>query len=160
MVLGGYAGPGGVWAGKFPKIQAVSCPVGQPGKSTTNRLYSESQRAEDRFFLLSHNEVISSKDLYARPDSTTAVNSPFAVFSSYVIASAPSPCVKAASSNSGQFLVITGISPALAAGMHEIPVLTVYKKERFVNEKDRLTSPATYWGDTAQWTVVLKVFPK
>jgi len=77
-------------------------------------------------------------------------------FSSYAIASAPSPCVKAASSNSGQFLVITGISPALAAGMHETPMLTVYKKERFVNEKDRLTSPATYWGDTAQWTVVLQ----
>ena len=77
-------------------------------------------------------------------------------FSSCAIASAPPPCLKAASSSSGQFLVITDKSSALAAGVHEAPVLAVYKKERFVNEKDRLTSSGTYWGDTAQWTVVLK----
>jgi hypothetical protein len=78
------------------------------------------------------------------------------IFSSYASASAPPPCIKAASSSSGQFLVITGISAAFVAGVHEATVLTVYKQERFVNEKDRLTSSGTYWGDTAQWTVVVR----
>ena len=59
----------------FRKLPAVNQAT-QP----KNRLYSKSQCAEDRFFPLAHNEVISSKDFHARPDSTTAANSPFAGF--------------------------------------------------------------------------------
>ena len=81
--------------------------------------------------------------------------------SSYAIASAPPPCIKAASSSSGQFLVITGISPAFAGGGYPDGqrALTIYKKEPFLNEKDRLSSPGTYWGDTAQWTVLPNPHP-
>ena len=78
------------------------------------------------------------------------------LFSSYAIASASPPCIRATSSSGGQFLVVTDITSAFVAGVHETRVLSVYKKERFVNEKDRLTSPGTYWADTAQWTVVFK----
>jgi hypothetical protein len=74
-------------------------------------------------------------------------------FSSYAVASAPPPCIKAASSSSGQFLVITR---GYAAGQ---TALTIYKKEPFLNQEDRLSSRGTYWGDTAQWTVVLKTQP-
>jgi hypothetical protein len=109
-----------------------------------------------RFFPLAHNEVISQRTSMRIPIRRLPLILLLSIFSSYSIASPPPPCIKAASSISGQFLVITDISSALAAGVHEAPTLTVYKKERFVNVKDRLTSPGTYWGDTAQWTVVLK----
>jgi hypothetical protein len=73
------------------------------------------------------------------------------------------PCIKAGSSADGSFLVIRDF--VLEPGTKEIPgqplrpkqiTLQVYPKEKFINEKDRLVSQATFWTDlTGQWSVIL-----
>ena len=75
-----------------------------------------------------------------------------------VLAGALPPCVKAASSNNGNFLVIT--DSQLEPGRGDIArvqgvSLQVFPKETFINAKDRITSPATYWTNWARWSVVL-----
>jgi hypothetical protein len=57
----------------------------------------------------------------------------FHLCSSYAIASAPPPCIKAASSSSGQFLAITS---EYVAGQ---TALTIYKKEPFSNKRTDCT---------------------
>jgi len=68
------------------------------------------------------------------------------------------PCLKAVSSNNGNFLVISDVhlEPKLGNGARVQQVsLQVFPKENFINAKDRLTSPATYWTNRVQWSVVL-----
>lgn len=68
------------------------------------------------------------------------------------------PCVKAATSKNGNFLVISDTRLELekdnTARVLQVS-LQVFLREKFVNEKDRVTSPETYWEDTVQWSVVL-----
>ena len=68
------------------------------------------------------------------------------------------PCVKAVSSNNGNFLVISDLQlePEIGNRTRVQQVsLQVFPKENFINAKDSLTSPATYWTNWAQWSVVL-----
>lgn len=75
-----------------------------------------------------------------------------------VLAGVLPPCVKAVSSNNGSFLVITDTHPEPGQGgiarVQEVS-LQVFPKETFINAKDRITSPATYWTDWVRWSVVL-----
>ena len=68
------------------------------------------------------------------------------------------PCVKAVSSNNGSFLAISEVrlEPELGktARVQQVS-LQVFPKENFINAKDRLTSPAIYWTNWVQWSVVL-----
>lgn len=71
------------------------------------------------------------------------------------------PCVKAVSSNNGNFLVISDaqLEPeqgniARVARVQQVS-LQVFPKENFINTKDRVSSPATYWANWVQWSVVL-----
>jgi hypothetical protein len=68
------------------------------------------------------------------------------------------PCVKAVSSNNGNFLVISNVQlePELGnrARVQQVS-LQVFPKENFINAKDRLTSPATYWTNWVQWSIAL-----
>lgn len=58
------------------------------------------------------------------------------------------PCVKAVSSNNGSFLVISDVQLESEHGngarVQQVS-LQVLPKENFINAKDRVTSPATYW---------------
>lgn len=68
------------------------------------------------------------------------------------------PCVKAISSNNGNFLVISDVQlepeHEIRARVQQVS-LQVFPKESFINAKDRVTSPATYWTNWLQWSVVL-----
>ena len=79
------------------------------------------------------------------------------------LAGPPPPCVKAASSKSGNFLVLMdmqldppqskdGVTRRIRGFSFEI-----FPKENFINAKDRLTAPGTYFSDgsSAQWGVTL-----
>jgi hypothetical protein len=74
------------------------------------------------------------------------------------LAGALPPCVKAVSSNNGNFLVISDaqLEPeqGTTARVQQVS-LQVFPKENFINTKDRVTSPATYWVNGVQWSVVL-----
>ena len=68
------------------------------------------------------------------------------------------PCVKAVSSNNGSFLVISDVQlePEHGNGARVQQVsLQVFPKENFINAKDKVTSPASYWTNWLQWSVVL-----
>jgi hypothetical protein len=79
--------------------------------------------------------------------------------SHHAIAGALSPCVGAMSSSNQNFLVISDIQwKAHDAGQPlqaRQVTLKVFQKERFINEKDRLVSQATYWDEWPQWSVVI-----
>ena len=79
------------------------------------------------------------------------------------LAGQPPPCVKAVSSKSGDFLVLMdmqldppqskdGVTRRIRGFSFEI-----FPKENFINAKDRLTAPGTYFSDGswAQWGVTL-----
>lgn len=69
------------------------------------------------------------------------------------------PCVKAVASDHGHFMVVVTDVPV--EPKQEIPVKTrrvalqVFPKEDFINDKDRVVAPATYWTDWERWSVVL-----
>lgn len=73
-----------------------------------------------------------------------------------VFASALAPCIKAVSSKDGNFLVVTD---RIERSVNDITLrqvsLWVFRKEHFINEKDRISSSGTYWTDGPQWSVVL-----
>jgi len=69
-------------------------------------------------------------------------------------ASALIPCVKAVSSKNGNFLVIVETERGLPGGLPDHLSLNVLPKEGFINSKDRLIAPATYWTDWSRWSVV------
>jgi hypothetical protein len=78
------------------------------------------------------------------------------------IAGPLAPCVKAVSSSNGNFLVITDIQlepgKEIVAGQ-PMPIqqvsLRVFPRERFINEKDRLVAPATFWTEALpKWSLV------
>ncbi len=67
------------------------------------------------------------------------------------------PCVKAVSSNNGSFLVISDVQLQPESGNRarvQQVSFQVFPKENFINAKDRLTSPATYWSNWVQWSVI------
>jgi|HubBroStandDraft_6_1064221.scaffolds.fasta_scaffold327465_2 hypothetical protein len=74
------------------------------------------------------------------------------------LAGALPPCIKAVSSNNGKFLVISDVllepENQNAARARQVS-LQVFPKETFINAKDRLSAPATYWTNWPQWSVVL-----
>jgi hypothetical protein len=69
------------------------------------------------------------------------------------LAGALPPCVKAVSSNNGKFLVISDAQLESEQGniakVHQVS-LQVFPKENFINAKDRVTSPVTYWANGVQ----------
>ena len=74
------------------------------------------------------------------------------------IAGAPSPCVKAVTSQNGNFLVITDmrIEPAEGnTGRVRQLSFQMFPRENFINAKDRMSAAATYWTDWTRWSVVL-----
>jgi hypothetical protein len=83
--------------------------------------------------------------------------------SRFVFAGALAPCVKASSSANGDYLVIRDFQ--LEPGTKEDSgqpfrprsiSLQVHPRERFINQKDRLTSDSTFWTDlTFEWSVVI-----
>lgn len=79
------------------------------------------------------------------------------------IAGALAPCVKAGSSANGDYLVIRyfQLDPGAIEDSGQ-PIrpwsisLQVYPRERFINQKDRLTSDSTFWTDvTFEWSVII-----
>lgn len=76
----------------------------------------------------------------------------------HALAGALPPCIKAVSSNNGKFLVISDVllepESQNTATVRQVS-LQVFPKETFVNAKDRLAAPATYWTNWSQWSVVL-----
>lgn len=73
------------------------------------------------------------------------------------------PCVKAVTSKNGNFLVVIGRKlesnaddgkSANSARSYQL-ALSVIPKEDFINSKDKLIAPATYWTDRPIWSVVL-----
>jgi hypothetical protein len=72
------------------------------------------------------------------------------------------PCPKAVSSNNGNFLVLSDVqfkpAPENTARIRWVS-LQVFPKENFINAKDKLTTPATYWQNGPQWDVVLDSVP-
>jgi hypothetical protein len=73
-------------------------------------------------------------------------------------AGALAPCVKAVDSPNGNFLVITHADlehmQGDASRARQV-TLEVFPKEAFINAKDRVTAPVTYWSDAPQWSVIL-----
>lgn len=69
------------------------------------------------------------------------------------------PCVKAASSNNGKFLVLTDAQlkqgPGNTVTVQRF-VLQVFPKEMFINAKDQLSAQGVYWTDWVQWSVILQ----
>ena len=65
------------------------------------------------------------------------------------------PCVKAVSSKNGNFLVLTDVQPEPGQGNTQRVLLHVFPKETFINTKDRLAAPASYWTDWIRWSVIL-----
>ncbi len=81
-------------------------------------------------------------------------------FSLPALAGSLPPCIKAASSKSGNFLVVMNMvldPPQSGVATRRIRQFSfeVFPKESFINPKDRLTAPARFFTDWAQWGVVL-----
>ncbi len=75
------------------------------------------------------------------------------------LAGPPAICVKAASSGNGNFLVITQTQfepggPNMSRTAREV-TLEVFPNEAFIGLKDVVATPARYWTDWVQWSVVL-----
>jgi hypothetical protein len=74
------------------------------------------------------------------------------------LAGALPPCVKAVSSNNGNFLVTSDAQVESEQGnIARVQQVSsrVFPKENFINTKDRVTSSATYRTNWVQWSVVL-----
>lgn len=71
------------------------------------------------------------------------------------------PCIKAVSSATGNFLVISNFDwEPLTKGTARRVIrvtLQVIPRERFINEMDRLDSPGAFWNDWTQWSVDLNL---
>jgi hypothetical protein len=67
------------------------------------------------------------------------------------------PCVRAVSSENGNFLVISEAEDKPGTQQIEEWSFEVFPKENFLNPKDRLDSQSTYWTDWKRWSVLLKV---
>jgi hypothetical protein len=65
------------------------------------------------------------------------------------------PCVKAVSSKNGNFLALTDVQPEPGQGNAQRVLLQVFPRENFINTKDRLAAPASYWTDWIRWSVML-----
>ncbi len=75
-----------------------------------------------------------------------------------VTAGAMSPCIKAVTSQYGHFLVITDMQVELAEGnTRRVRQLSfqILPREDFINEKDKMSSAATFWTDWTIWSVNL-----
>jgi hypothetical protein len=69
------------------------------------------------------------------------------------------PCLHAASSKNGNFLVL--IQAENTSGTRQIRQWSfeVFPKEDFINAKDRLDAQGTYWTDWMRWSVLLNIDP-
>lgn len=74
----------------------------------------------------------------------------FLACGSSAIAGPPFPCIRAASSKNGNFLVLADL---YAPGQKQF-TLQVLRKEPFINESQRLAAPLTYWAGSP-WSVVV-----
>jgi hypothetical protein len=79
-----------------------------------------------------------------------------------LLAGQPPPCVKAASSENANSLVIGDVQLERLEGEMGVAKIIqfsfdVFPREKFSNAKDRTTVPATFWADGswAQWPIVL-----
>lgn len=80
-----------------------------------------------------------------------------------VLAGPLPPCTKAVSSKNADFLVISNIHLESLQSREGIGKriqqfsFEVFPKEKFINARDRMTAPATYWtdGSPGEWGVVL-----
>lgn len=68
-----------------------------------------------------------------------------------LFAGALMPCLKAAASKNGDFLVVV----ERQQGSGQIS-LQVFPKENWVNAKDKLSAPTVYWTDFMRWSIVLE----
>ena len=64
------------------------------------------------------------------------------------------PCLKAASSRSGSFLVVSEAQAEAKPDDRQI-TLRIYPKETFVNAKDALSAPTTAWTNRLGWSVII-----
>jgi hypothetical protein len=78
------------------------------------------------------------------------------------LAGQPPPCIKAASSKNGNFLVLMNMQLDPAQSKDGVTMrigfsFEIFPKENFINAKDRLTAPGTYFSGVswAQWGVAL-----
>jgi hypothetical protein len=72
------------------------------------------------------------------------------------------PCPKAVSSSNGNFMVLTDVQsdhgPGNTVKVRRVS-FQVFPREKFINDKNRLVTPATYWTDWPRWEVVLDSVP-
>ena len=61
------------------------------------------------------------------------------------------PCLKAAASKNGDFLVVVERQQGFGQSS-----LQVFPKENWVNAKDKLSAPTVYWTDSMRWGIVLE----
>ncbi len=79
-------------------------------------------------------------------------------FSLPATAGAPFPCLKAAASDNGKYLVVSDVQiehgPGNTGKIRQV-TFEAFPKENFINAKDRTTSSSVFWKDWLQWRVVL-----
>ena len=74
------------------------------------------------------------------------------------VAGAAFPCPKATMSSNGQFLVLTDVVMKQGSENNieaQSVSFQVFPRERFINAKDNLSTPATYWASWARWTIIV-----
>jgi hypothetical protein len=128
----------------------------------SSSVVSGASSAVGRLGLTGRQCILSSRELilmqFTRQTARLLPLSLILVCAVPALAGAAPPCVKAASSNNGNFLVISDFQlepgPGNTAKVRQVS-LQVFPKENFINAKDRLTSPATYWTNWSRWSVVL-----
>lgn len=64
------------------------------------------------------------------------------------------PCLKAASSRSGSYLVVSEAQAEAKPDDRQI-TLRIYPKETYFNAKDAMSAPAAFWTNRLGWSVIL-----
>lgn len=74
------------------------------------------------------------------------------------MAGAAFPCPRATMSSNGQFLVLSEVVKPGSENNTETQSVSfqVFPRETFINAKDKLSTPATYWTNWARWTIVVR----
>ena len=68
---------------------------------------------------------------------------------------APFTCMKASISNNGKFLVVSEVPSESGVEEPGQIAMRIYPRENFINAKDGLSAPATYWTNRLSWSVIL-----
>jgi hypothetical protein len=96
--------------------------------------------------------------ILVRPSKQAAFLSVFFLSFAYAmpaVAAPLFPCIKAVASKNGNFLVLSDIQGGPGQGSVRRVSLQVFPKETFINAKDKLTAPATYWAGRFLWSLIL-----